>query len=83
MSNSQSPYSVAMSMSPPAPADLGSYARIMHQHTKRQMEAVSSSSPPGSSNGGSQHSQSSSPTGLHGGQQSSSSRNSSECSYQG
>ncbi|KAK0728167.1 hypothetical protein B0T26DRAFT_619722, partial [Lasiosphaeria miniovina] len=32
------------SVSPPPPADLGSYSRTMHQHTKRQMEAASQSS---------------------------------------
>jgi hypothetical protein len=26
-----------LTLSPPPPSDLGSYARIMHQHTKRQM----------------------------------------------
>ncbi|KAK0668917.1 hypothetical protein QBC41DRAFT_320893 [Cercophora samala] len=27
-------------MSPPPPSDLGSYARSMHQHTKRQMDSI-------------------------------------------
>jgi len=39
-----------MSMSPPPPADLGSYARTMHQHTKRQMESISQSPPRSSQN---------------------------------
>lgn len=48
MSTAQSTYSVAMpSLSPPAPpTDLGTYSRSMHQHTKRQMEAISQSPPP-------------------------------------
>ncbi|KAL8392750.1 hypothetical protein RB595_002804 [Gaeumannomyces hyphopodioides] len=43
MSNSsQNAYSsVSMPVSPPPPADLPSYSRTMHQHTKQQMEAVS------------------------------------------
>ncbi|KAK4127768.1 hypothetical protein N657DRAFT_641802 [Parathielavia appendiculata] len=53
-----------MSVSPPPPTDLGAYARFMHQHTKRQMESISSQSPR-SSNQISQSS--SSPTRLPGG----------------
>ncbi|KAK4657011.1 hypothetical protein QC762_209145 [Podospora pseudocomata] len=34
-------YSVGLAMSPPPPSDLGSYARSMHQHTKRQMDSIS------------------------------------------
>jgi hypothetical protein len=41
----QGAYSVSMPLSPPPPADLGSYARTMHQHTKRQMETISQSTP--------------------------------------
>ncbi|KAM0248459.1 hypothetical protein ACHAP5_003404 [Fusarium lateritium] len=38
--------SASLSMSPPAPANLSSYARFMHDHTKRQMEASGASPPP-------------------------------------
>lgn len=41
MSSSQDSYAVAMAGSPPPPTDIGSYMRSMHQHTKRQMEAMS------------------------------------------
>ncbi|KAK4157619.1 hypothetical protein C8A00DRAFT_40045 [Chaetomidium leptoderma] len=58
MSASQGTYSVAMPISPPPPSDLGTYARSMHQHTKRQMESIPQS-PPRST----QHDQPS-PTGL-------------------
>ncbi|KAL8418368.1 hypothetical protein RB594_001827 [Gaeumannomyces avenae] len=46
MSNSsQNTYSsVSIPVSPPPPADLPSYSRTMHQHTKQQMEAASHSS---------------------------------------
>ncbi|KAK0609249.1 hypothetical protein B0T17DRAFT_619492 [Bombardia bombarda] len=43
MSSSGSSYSASMA-SPPPPVDLGTYSRSMHQHTKRQMELVSTSS---------------------------------------
>ncbi|KAK4103980.1 hypothetical protein N658DRAFT_493463 [Parathielavia hyrcaniae] len=57
-----------MSVSPPAPTDLGAYSRFMHQHTKRQMESISSHSPPSSNQISHQISQSSSsPTRLPGG----------------
>ncbi|KAK4043461.1 hypothetical protein C8A01DRAFT_32387 [Parachaetomium inaequale] len=59
MSTTQGAYSVSMPLSPPPPPDLGTYARSMHQHTKRQMESISPQSPPRSS----QHSQPA-PTGL-------------------
>ncbi|KAI1075285.1 hypothetical protein F5B20DRAFT_560794 [Whalleya microplaca] len=37
----QSSYgTIDMPDSPPPPVDLASYARSMHQHTKRQMEAA-------------------------------------------
>ncbi len=65
-------------ISPPPPADLGSYARFMHQHTKRQMMESLAPSPPRSSsfsgdaspqNSQQQQQQQStaSPTGLPGG----------------
>ncbi|KAK4173458.1 hypothetical protein QBC36DRAFT_194587 [Triangularia setosa] len=45
MSTSQNAsYSVGLAMSPPPPSDLGSYARSMHQHTKRQMDSISQAS---------------------------------------
>ncbi|KAK3327646.1 hypothetical protein B0T19DRAFT_441607 [Cercophora scortea] len=50
-SASQSSYHVAMSSSPSPPTNIGSYARIMHQHTKRQMEAASQSTRRRSSQG--------------------------------
>ncbi|KAH6636992.1 hypothetical protein F5144DRAFT_203322 [Chaetomium tenue] len=59
MPTAQNAYAVSMPM-PPPPADLGSYARTMHQHTKRQMESISQSSTPR----GSQHGSQSAPTGL-------------------
>jgi hypothetical protein len=65
-----------MPLSPPPPPDLGTYARSMHQHTKRQMESISSQSPPRSSQTGQ-----SSPTGLPGGV-SNRNRNSSQYSYE-
>ena len=37
MSATQPAFSSSLGMSPPPPNDLGSYARTMHQHTKRQM----------------------------------------------
>ncbi|KAJ4306427.1 hypothetical protein N0V88_001228 [Collariella sp. IMI 366227] len=66
MSATQQHYSSSMSMSPPPPSDLGSYARTMHQHTKRQMEAISSPPRSSSSNGStdSHHNNQGSPTGL-------------------
>ena len=84
MSATQNTYSTSMSSSPPAPTDLGTYSRSMHQHTKRQMEAISgltprSSTSSGSSGGGPQ--QSAAPTGLPDGVHPRS-RNSSECSSQ-
>ncbi|KAK6062835.1 hypothetical protein SCUP234_11885 [Seiridium cupressi] len=36
--------SSALPMSPTPPSDLPSYARFMHQHTKKQMEEASRSS---------------------------------------
>ncbi|KAM0346153.1 hypothetical protein ACHAPU_005926 [Fusarium lateritium] len=41
--------SSSLSMSPPPPTNLSSYARFMHEHTKRQMEASGASPPPSSS----------------------------------
>ncbi|PSR94301.1 hypothetical protein BD289DRAFT_427605 [Coniella lustricola] len=41
MSSSQDSFSINMVNSPPPPSDLGSYMRSMHQHTKRQIEAMS------------------------------------------
>ncbi|KAK4188226.1 hypothetical protein QBC35DRAFT_451517 [Podospora australis] len=39
--NASASYSATMSsMSPPPPVDLGTYARSMHQHTKRQMDLI-------------------------------------------
>lgn len=38
--------SASLSMSPPPPTNLSSYARFMHEHTKRQMEASGGSSSP-------------------------------------
>ncbi|KAK4239663.1 hypothetical protein C8A03DRAFT_13970 [Achaetomium macrosporum] len=63
-------------LSQPPPPDLGTYARLMHQHTKRQMEAISqfSQSPPGSN-----RRNQNSPTGMPDGV---SSRNSSQHSHQ-
>ncbi|KAK4203881.1 hypothetical protein QBC40DRAFT_13099 [Triangularia verruculosa] len=37
-------YAAGLAMSPPPPSDLGSYARSMHQHTKRQMDSISQAS---------------------------------------
>lgn len=48
-------YSMSIPTSLPAPADLTSYSRFMHDHTKRQMEAQGAFSPErnaGSSNRG-------------------------------
>ncbi|KAH8196108.1 hypothetical protein TruAng_009735 [Truncatella angustata] len=43
--SSRSTYSAsAMPMTPAPPSDLPSYARLMHQHTKKQMENASRSS---------------------------------------
>ncbi|CAM1508437.1 Fc.00g052850.m01.CDS01 [Cosmosporella sp. VM-42] len=39
-----SDYSVSIPISPPPPQDLSSYARFMHDHTKRQMEASNNAS---------------------------------------
>ncbi|KAG7288898.1 hypothetical protein NEMBOFW57_005258 [Staphylotrichum longicolle] len=61
MSATQGTYSSSLSMSPPPPADLGSYARTMHQHTKRQMESISQSPQRSSQNSQSSHY---APTGL-------------------
>ncbi|KAK4147217.1 uncharacterized protein C8A04DRAFT_25021 [Dichotomopilus funicola] len=41
----------ALPHSPPAPTDIGAYARSMHQHTKRQMESIPQTSPRSSSTG--------------------------------
>lgn len=41
MSSSQDSFVVSLANSPPPPANIGTYARSMHQHTKRQMEAMS------------------------------------------
>ncbi|KAI1776163.1 hypothetical protein F4818DRAFT_413262 [Hypoxylon cercidicola] len=38
--SSRSSYTNSMPSSLPPPVDLASYARSMHQHTKRQMEAA-------------------------------------------
>ncbi|KAI6090795.1 hypothetical protein F4821DRAFT_227882, partial [Hypoxylon rubiginosum] len=38
--SSRSSYTTAMPGSLPPPVDLATYARSMHQHTKRQMEAA-------------------------------------------
>ncbi|KAI1214992.1 uncharacterized protein F4807DRAFT_16671 [Annulohypoxylon truncatum] len=38
--SSRSSYNMSMPASLPPPVDLLSYARSMHQHTKRQMEAA-------------------------------------------
>ncbi|KAK0739606.1 hypothetical protein B0T21DRAFT_285919 [Apiosordaria backusii] len=62
-------YSVGLPISPPPPSDLGSYARSMHQHTKRQMDSISqaSSSPnrrSPSQNGDSRSGTSSLPNGV-------------------
>ncbi|KAF3770807.1 hypothetical protein M406DRAFT_320516 [Cryphonectria parasitica EP155] len=51
MSSSQDSFSI--SHSPPPPSDLGSYMRSMHQHTKRQIEAMSRSQERRSRNTGS------------------------------
>ncbi|KAI1765617.1 hypothetical protein GGR53DRAFT_489745 [Hypoxylon sp. FL1150] len=40
MSSRNSYTSISMPTSLPPPVDLASYARSMHQHTKRQMEAA-------------------------------------------
>ena len=32
-------YTISIPSSPPPPTDLSSYSRLMHDHTKRQMEA--------------------------------------------
>jgi hypothetical protein len=66
MSATQGTFSMPQFSQPP-PADLGTYARLMHQHTKRQMEAISqySQSPPRSN-----HHNESSPTGMPDGIQS-------------
>lgn len=42
-------YTVSMPLSPPPPQNLSSYARFMHAHTKRQMEASGARSPPNGS----------------------------------
>ncbi|KAI1853759.1 hypothetical protein JX265_003907 [Neoarthrinium moseri] len=42
--SSQDYSTVSMPFSPSPPTDLPSYARFMHQHTKKQMEAASRSS---------------------------------------
>ncbi|KAI7780421.1 hypothetical protein LA080_016040 [Diaporthe eres] len=44
MSSQEDSFSVNMANSPPPPTDIGSYSRIMLQHTKRQMEAFSGTS---------------------------------------
>ncbi|KAL7625497.1 hypothetical protein AAE478_004717 [Parahypoxylon ruwenzoriense] len=41
--SSRNAYTIAMPVALPPPVDLASYARSMHQHTKRQMEAASMS----------------------------------------
>ncbi|KAF4996792.1 hypothetical protein FGRMN_4268 [Fusarium graminum] len=41
--------SSSLSMSPPPPTNLSSYARFMHEHTKRQMEASGATPPSPSS----------------------------------
>ena len=76
MSTTQGAFSASMPL-PPPPADLGSYARTMHQHTKRQMESISAQSSPRGS--GSQQGGQSAPTGLPDGV-SSRNRNSSQYS---
>jgi len=38
-------YSMSIPSSPPAPSDITSYSRFMHDHTKRQMEAQGAFSP--------------------------------------
>ncbi|KAI0167009.1 hypothetical protein GGR52DRAFT_574972 [Hypoxylon sp. FL1284] len=38
--SSRSTYTISMPATLPPPVDLASYARSMHQHTKRQMEAA-------------------------------------------
>ncbi|KAI1398116.1 hypothetical protein F4819DRAFT_469796 [Hypoxylon fuscum] len=40
MSSRSSTYTISMPSTLPPPVDLASYARSMHQHTKRQMEAA-------------------------------------------
>lgn len=42
--SSRGTYSSPMNMSPAPPSDLPTYARFMHQHTKKQMEEASRSS---------------------------------------
>ncbi|KAK3190544.1 hypothetical protein K4F52_003234 [Lecanicillium sp. MT-2017a] len=57
---------VIMPNSPP-PVSISSYARFMHEHTKRQMEATSSTGPKSSSSSQSSSSSSlsdSSPNGM-------------------
>jgi len=53
--STQDSYSIGMSTSPPPPVDIGAYARSMHQHTKRQMEAANQSSLRRSQSDSSQH----------------------------
>ncbi|KAH8663970.1 hypothetical protein BX600DRAFT_463361 [Xylariales sp. PMI_506] len=74
--SSQSSFSTfSMAGSPPPPVDLPTYAKSMHQHTKRQMEAASRSTHrrgnhqshsqmPGLPNGISSTSSSQSPNGV-------------------
>lgn len=38
-------YSMSIPASPPAPVNITSYSRFMHDHTKRQMEAQGAFSP--------------------------------------
>ncbi|KAL2157599.1 hypothetical protein VTH06DRAFT_5978 [Thermothelomyces fergusii] len=49
MPTGQRTYTTSLPLSPPPPpSDLGSYARFMHQHTKRQLESISQAAPRGS-----------------------------------
>lgn len=40
---------MSIPVSPPAPQDISTYSRFIHDHTKRQMEAFGGSPPPRSS----------------------------------
>ncbi|KAH8891318.1 hypothetical protein GQ53DRAFT_648971 [Thozetella sp. PMI_491] len=78
MATAQDAYSISIPISPPPPSDLGTYARTMHQHTKKQMEAISTG--PQRRSRGTRHGPPSMPNGVSTGSRDS--RSPSEYSYQ-